>query len=1017
MIGAPGIATGDPSAAAPLSPYAVTFQQGSWELESLHSSITSAFAERLALLPTGQPPNPVPIRFGAPQVLDPADAPPPTYGLPATATLAERQLYDVAVQGDDGQWTVVAPHAIYFRSSWHDFGIAHITDTHLARRIDSFRARLEQLGRSQAAQTMYNWNDRFRGFIRYANYLHSIDVLDVILVTGDFIDYIFEDDDDHNGGGNALFARELILGWRPSSTFEDVEELRVPIFIVAGNHDYRKNPYLLLFDVDLGPGDTPDVKNFSGYNIDWLNARVLSRGDTIPETQERSVENAAKMVEVDTENRPFRTHLVVPGPYVVELGPHRVAMIDSSWDVGVVDDPVQYVLTILGLTSEDERTFVGGSPNCEGVSDHELKMVAETMQEASQDALVIVALHAPLFNPRGSRYPYFLRETQRPALVGYVERYLSLHYPAPIRGAFPVRKHHSSWFAAEGQAEPTYVKRDDDDDLFEDGVSRGKAHELLRLVAGGGAPRAADVVLQGHTHRFNEFRMGWVDDELALFMDFYTQNPMFYYPTRFPLERSNEDVESDVTYVHVVDSAPADGKPTPLPYDAKHRYIVEVPPYPRPLATAPDARGWWTEHRPLVLQTAALGPLENSQVTFSGFRVLSVKGDVIDKIHFIPTQRLHENGYRLSWEEAIKQEPPQRYGGNWRQWLRVSEGQTRPGESVTAVALGGQPGRVGLFLADSAGGVYTTAGSPDTGWGPWANVSQGQTTPGGSVTAVALEGQPGRVGLFLADAGGGVYTTAGSPDTGWGPWASVSQGQTTPGATVTALPLGDQSGRVALFLADPAGGVYTTAGSPDGGWGPWANVSDGQTTPGGSVTAVPLGGQPGRVAVFVADAGGGVYTTAGSPDSGFGPWASVSQGHTAPGGSVTAVPLADHRVALFVADAGGGVYTTAGSPDSGFGPWANVAEGQTTHGGLVAAVALGGQPGRVAVFVADTAGGVYTTAGSPDSGFGPWANVSEGHTTPGGSVTAVPLGDRPGRVALFLADTAGGVYATAGSAT
>ena len=118
-----------------------------------------------------------------------------------------------------------------------------------------------------------------------------------------------------------------------------------------------------------------------------------------------------------------------------------------------------------------------------------------------------------------------------------------------------------------------------------------------------------------------------------------------------------------------------------------------------------------------------------------------------------------------------------------------------------------------------------------------------------------------------------------------------------------------------------------------------------------------------------------------------------------------------------MADAGGGVYTTAGSPDSGFGPWANVAEGQTTHGGLVAAVALGGQPGRVALFVADAGGGVYTTAGSPDSGFGPWASVSQGHTTPGGSVTAVPLGNRPGRVALFLADTAGGVYATAGSAT
>lgn len=145
LIGTPGIATGDPGAATPLSLRAVTFRMGSWELEGLHSSINSAFAERLALLPTGQPPNPVPITFGPPQGIVPAGATPPTYGLPTTAMLAERQLYDVAVRGDDGQWTVIAPHAVYFRSSWHDFGIAHVTDTHLARRIDSFRVRLEQL--------------------------------------------------------------------------------------------------------------------------------------------------------------------------------------------------------------------------------------------------------------------------------------------------------------------------------------------------------------------------------------------------------------------------------------------------------------------------------------------------------------------------------------------------------------------------------------------------------------------------------------------------------------------------------------------------------------------------------------------------------------------------------------------------------------------------------------------------------------------------------------------------------
>src|SRR5215210_5827211 len=319
MIGTPQIAVGIPGAATPLDPRAVTFRTGSWDLETLRRAINSAFSERLALLPTGLPPNPVPIAFGAPEVVIPSGATPPTYGLPSTAPLEERQLYDVAVRGDDGQWRAIAPHAVYFRSSWSDFGIAHITDIHLARRIDYFPGRLEELGRSEAAQRMYNWNDRFRGFIRYANYLHSIGVLDVILATGDIIDYIFENNDDQNAGGNALFAREIILGRWPSPGFEDVGELRVPIFMVGGNHDYRKHPYQLLFNIDpggWGPGEViadffadRQVKNYSGYHVDWRNGLALSRGDNDDDVPEKSAETTAKMAEVDPENKPFTRYL------------------------------------------------------------------------------------------------------------------------------------------------------------------------------------------------------------------------------------------------------------------------------------------------------------------------------------------------------------------------------------------------------------------------------------------------------------------------------------------------------------------------------------------------------------------------------------------------------------------------------------------------------------------------------------------------------------------------------------
>jgi hypothetical protein len=54
--------------------------------------------------------------------------------VPLSGSLGERQLYDVALAGDSG-WQTVALHAVHHRGTWADFGLAHITDTHVVRRI------------------------------------------------------------------------------------------------------------------------------------------------------------------------------------------------------------------------------------------------------------------------------------------------------------------------------------------------------------------------------------------------------------------------------------------------------------------------------------------------------------------------------------------------------------------------------------------------------------------------------------------------------------------------------------------------------------------------------------------------------------------------------------------------------------------------------------------------------------------------------------------------------------------
>lgn len=718
MIGKPDIVTGSTSwrSAAP----ALRFDPQGKAVEPMMAAIVEAIDSRLALSAVGQPTTMVPVVLYEPKPLFEATSPP--YGVDAgtnSGALQDRQLYDVAIRVDDDRWHVIAPHGVYSRQSWTDFGIAHITDMHVARRIDSFRGILKNARRDEAAKRMYNWNDRFRGFVRYANYLYSTGVLDVIVATGDNYDFQFETNDDPQGGGNAAFLRDLILGKAPGPDFPDVEELRVPIFMVPGNHDYRRNPYSLIFDLHISDElrtaaiaaaglvagsvgllggtatagtlatitaglasyltrkDVTRVPNYNGYRLSSDDATVIANQlDGVGGTEVQNIEpdKAGRMVEIDESNRPYRLCLAEPGSYVVELGPHRIAMIDSAHDVGVVTEQIAGALVKLGMGNEDQDAFVGGSPNCRGVLTEVHSVVKHALDKT--EGLFIVGLHAPLFNPPYDGYSYFLRETQRAVqdkqVYGFLVRELTVAVTDPDKLPEAIETWHPTWFVARDSQvrdhrQPDYIKRVSGQDMFDAGVSRGAAEQLMQVLAGFGSTRAADLVLAGHTHAHNEYsvRKDSFSGELSYYFDFYTENPTSYYRTKFT---SGWDVTPGVsggaphatpvtseTYVEVSLYAKPDVNPWPMPFEALTKNMVQVPPYPNPLNSAADPRAWWAEHRPLVVQTGALGPLKQAEF-FSGFRVITVKNNVIDKMHFVSSARLEDNGFRMPWEQAIAAE-------------------------------------------------------------------------------------------------------------------------------------------------------------------------------------------------------------------------------------------------------------------------------------------------------------------------------------------------------------------------
>src|SRR5262249_37173938 len=98
-----------------------------------------------------------------------------------------------------------------------------------------------------------------------------------------------------------------------------------------------------------------------------------------------------------------------------------VVVLDSEWDVGVIGTSAADLLrTVFDLTSDNEKSFLDAAPNSEGVSDLAMQLLSNSLGEVSNDAIVIVGLHAPLFNLWNDEFPYFLRETQRPALAALV---------------------------------------------------------------------------------------------------------------------------------------------------------------------------------------------------------------------------------------------------------------------------------------------------------------------------------------------------------------------------------------------------------------------------------------------------------------------------------------------------------------------------------------------------------------------------------------------------------------------
>jgi hypothetical protein len=306
-------------------------------------------------------------------------------------------------------------------------------------------------------------------------------------------------------------------------------------------------------------------------------------------------------------------------------------------------------------------SFVEGSPNSKGVTHQDVVHVQQALGEAADKGVVIVAMHAPPFNLKRNKYPHYLRETEHPTLVEerhQVEGLLRRIAPDDFMPPVPV------------VVGPAYVVPSDApaagaDHILPQFPRSGTAHfmrgpvkalldfnaadrseDLLRLCTGGGVgnSRPVDLVLCGHTHFNVECRFRWNrqehgEDIYDFFHDYYTQSPEHYYRTAYselPKKSGGKKLIIATTF-HAVDVSKNDEPASACNSDKPN----DVPRYAGDLKSSSSPAKWWTDHRPLVIQTAGLGPLENDQrtspcdVTFQGFRRIVVKDGAIQEIECV----------------------------------------------------------------------------------------------------------------------------------------------------------------------------------------------------------------------------------------------------------------------------------------------------------------------------------------------------------------------------------------------
>ena len=312
-------------------------------------------------------------------------------------------------------------HAVYIHEqNWRNLSFLHITDTHLAWRND-FIPSVISSHYSPEPMCYVNFNQRFRDFIDYANYLHQAGLIDFIVLTGDIVDFSNARDDPWNFITDKFIPAsnfELFL-WMVAGGYTNIfphttcnKELEVPIFTCPGNHDYRKHAYALAGTVNWWSFEVHTIKEYAGFGL--TENEGLTYAMTVSVSPDFSSDEAASwIIPEETLNKSYRG-IVNPDPdYIISIGQNRILCMDTGHDAGVITGAWDYLFN----TDVSSENFKASSPDSIGFTDKQIEFIKNNI--GSNQGVALLACHAPVLNCPTCTKSFDFPGSPRDSLEGY----------------------------------------------------------------------------------------------------------------------------------------------------------------------------------------------------------------------------------------------------------------------------------------------------------------------------------------------------------------------------------------------------------------------------------------------------------------------------------------------------------------------------------------------------------------------------------------------------------------------